>query len=197
MPRGWQGSVFLPMASLREVLVAGLSQFDSNFQSRSTTSLWRPAEIFTVITPFPLTIRLREEGMRGRPGDRRPASSLRIVTSPEATPHLRSFILAIARRLPRPPWQMTEVQRKNLLRTWSTFFILSALPAALGAVSFFVLPSSFLSLLLNLLLVAAGLVTFIVSTIVTRPSVVSRIQRRKWGHWIEAPEIAALGWKAG
>ena len=185
------------MASLREVLVAGLSQFDSNFQSRSTTSLWRPAEIFTVITPFPLTIRLREEGMRGQPGVPRPASSLRIVTSPEAMPHLRSFILAIARRLPRPPWQMTKVQRKDLLRTWGTFFIVSALPAALGAVSFLLFPFSPLSLLLNLLLVAAGLVTFVVSTIVTHPSVVSRIQRRRWGRWIEAPEMAALGWKAG
>lgn len=193
MTWSWKGGVYIPLDSLHEVVVWALNHLDGTYESVRTRSLNRNAEIFTVRLPLSLTLRLREEGLVFWPSERRPASSLRISSSTAAHPATRSFVLDIARRLPKPPWQMSAGERRAAMRLWAASLVVSGIPTLLGMVLAPGSPSDLLSWV-SFLLILAGVVALVVVTILTQPGIVSTIHRHRWGRWIQAPERASLGW---
>ncbi len=190
----WRGKVLLPMEQVLQAIEGALDRLGYTYRKSHEFSLGRRIEIFMVTLPLGLTLRVREAGLILRFGDRRPDSAVYISPTDISLLILPSFLLELARRLPRPPWQRGEAARRAAERTWLKVFTASIIIIGLGLFNFLFPPASplaFLMLIINVL----GVVVPLAVILLTHPKVESRIQRWKWSRWMKGPELAALGWK--
>jgi hypothetical protein len=140
MPNSWRGKVLLPMEWVVQAIEGALGRLGSPYRKSYGVSLGRRVEVFSVTAPLGFTIRVREAGLRFSSTEPRRDSALSISPTDGSLPFLRSFVLELARRLPRPPWKRDKAAREAARKTWLKVFAGSAFLIVLGLLNLFFAP---------------------------------------------------------